>query len=227
MQNDDNKIFENDIEEIPKIFPKLNVVDDDGEKFIKGEIDIVDFEGKKWATYSIVIKSSSGYPNTFPILYETGNAFPKIADWHVNSDESCCIDVPQSELMICKKGLNVKDFISNHVIPYLANQKFRELEGYYLYGEYSHGIIGKIEFYQSKLKAISPYQMIQMFDFMIKEKKLDRRAPCPFCNNSKFRNCHKKAFEELSSIKKYLIYDGMEQLIPFFKKYPNYKLPVV
>jgi len=221
-----NATFENDIKELPNHFPKLKIVDNKGERSIQGEIDIIDFEGKKWATYSIEIKASSDYPKTFPKLFETGNAFPKIADWHVNSDESCCIDVPQNELMICKDGLIVKDFIYNYVIPYLANQKFRELEGYYLYGEYSHGILGRIEFYQSKLKSNSPYQMMQMFDFIIKGKKLDRQARCPFCKKSKFRNCHKKVFEELSAIKTFLMYDGMHQLIPFFKSYPDYQLPL-
>ncbi|WP_209400441.1 hypothetical protein [Pseudozobellia sp. WGM2] len=217
--------FEKDILEIPQHYDKLEVVTQNGEKFLSGEIEIKDGEGKIWETYSVLIKGSRQYPNMFPILFETGNAFPKIADWHVNIDESCCIDVPESEMIICKKGLRVKEFIKTYAIPYLANQKYRELEGYYLYGEYSHGIFGKIEFYQSKLKASSPLQMVQMFDFILKGRILNRTAKCPFCHKKKFRNCHKNAFEELSLIKPYIYFDGKEQLIPFFKQNPNYILP--
>lgn len=222
-----NAVFENDIEQVLDLYPKLSIVKEEQGKILKGELDIIDLNGKIWETYSILIRASSDYPKMFPKLFETNGAFPKIADWHVNSDESCCIDVPENEMIICNSGLHVKDFISNYVIPYLANQKFRELEGYYLYGEYSHGVVGKIEFYQSKLKARSPRQMIEMFDFIIKDKKPDRRSKCPFCINTKFRKCHKFPFEELSNIKQFLIYDGVNQLIPFFNMNPNYKLPKV
>ncbi|MCG2459760.1 hypothetical protein K8352_03285 [Flavobacteriaceae bacterium F89] len=217
--------YEKDILDIPQHYNKLEVVTQNGEKFLSGEIEIKDEEGKIWETYSVLIKGSRQYPNMFPILFETGNAFPKIADWHVNIDESCCIDVPESEIIICKNGLHAKEFIERYCIPYLANQKYRELEGYYLYGEYSHGIFGKIEFYQSKLKARSPLQMVQMFDFILKGQILNRTAQCPFCHKMKFRNCHKDAFEELSIIKPYIYFDGKEQLIPFFKQNPNYILP--
>ena len=219
--------FENDISKIAQNYPKLEVKSLDGEKFVSGEIDIIDLAGKTWETYSISIKASRHYPKMFPTMFETGDAFPKIADWHVNLDGSCCIDVPESEMIICKDGLDVNEFIERHAIPYLANQKFRELEGYYLYGEYSHGIFGKIEFYQSKLKARTPLEMLQMFEFIIKGTKLGRTAFCPFCHKKKFRNCHKDAFEELSSIKPFIYFDGKEQLAPFFIQNPNYILPSI
>jgi len=223
-----NEQFERDIEAVPELFPKISILHEDGEKILKGELEIIDFSGRLWETYSIVIKASTDYPKMFPKLFEMNNAFPKIMDWHVyETDTSCCIDVIPNELIICKNGLSVNEYIKRFAIPYFANQKFRELEGFYLYGEYSHGIFGRIEYYQSKLKAKNPYQLIQMFDLILKGYNPARTAYCPFCHKTKFRKCHRSVFKELDAIKPFLYFDGKEQLIPFFKANPEYKLPIV
>ncbi|MCK9401310.1 MAG: hypothetical protein M0Q51_15130 [Bacteroidales bacterium] len=220
-----NEQFENDIKAVPDVFRKLSIVETDGEKILKGELDIIDTTGKLWDTYQIEIKGSYHYPSGFPKLFETGNAFPKIADWHVYEDnKSCCVDVTPNEVIICKEGLNVGDYIHRFAIPYFANQTFRKREGYYLYGEYSHGILGRIEFYQSKLKAKSPVELIAMFDLIIKDYNPARTAYCPFCHKVKFRHCHRNAFRELQNVKGFLANDGLV-FLPFFKANPDFKLP--
>lgn len=222
-----NEKFENDIITVPATFNKLRIVELDAEKILKGEIDIVDAKGKLWDIYHIEIKGSDRYPYSFPKLFETECAFPKNVDWHVYEfdDLSCCVDIPISEKMLCKNGLHVTDYIQGYAIPYLANQSFRKIEGYYLYGEYSHGILGKIEYYQSKLNAANPQQLLQMLDFIIRGFPIYRTAMCPFCRNVKFRHCHREVFNELSSIKDMLMFDVLEQLFPFFKANPHYQLP--
>jgi len=223
-----NEQFKKDIEIVPNSYPSLSIISRDGNKILKGELEIIDNNGKCWEVYNVEIKASSDYPNRFPKLFEVGNAFPKIADWHVyENDESCCVDVTPNEILICKNGLSVLEFIKRFTIPYLANQKFRELEGYYLYGEYPHGIFGRIMFYQSKLKAKSPQELIQMFDLIIKGYSPNRRVFCPFCKKEKFRRCHKNAFEELKAIDSFLHFDAKEQLLPFFINNPKYELPKV
>lgn len=220
-----NVQFENDILLVPEVFDKLKVVEENEEQFLKGSLDVVDGTGKVWGTYEVEIKGSESYPYAFPKLYETNDVFPKNADWHINEDNSCCVDVPMSETIICKNGLNVTDYIKQYAIPYFANQTYRIREGYYLYGEYSHGILGRLEFYQSKLKASSPMQLLQMFDLIIKGYNPDRRTICPFCNKEKFRRCHRDAFRELELVKAYLINDGLT-LLKILKVNPNYRLPI-
>ena len=50
----------------------------------------------------------------------------------------------QTQKIICKNGLYVSDYINNYAIPYFANQTFRIREGYYRHGEYSHGILERL-----------------------------------------------------------------------------------
>ena len=118
------------------------------------------------------------------------------------------------------------DYIQRFAVPYFANQTFRIREGYYRFGEYSHGIFGRIEFYQSKLKAKSPAELIKMFGLILGDYNPDRTAYCPFCHKAKFRHCHRDVFKELQNVKAYLYNDGLA-LIPFFKANPEYKLPKV
>lgn len=220
-----NVPFENDILGVPELFNKLSIVEENEEQFLKGSLDIIDGTGKLWGTYEVEIKGSESYPYAFPKLYETNDAFPKNADWHVyENDLSCCVDVTPNELIICKEGLNIVDYIKQYAIPYFANQTYRIREGYYLYGEYSHGILGRLEFYQNKLKAKSPTELIKMFDLIIKDYNPDRRAYCPFCHKEKFRRCHRNAFKELQMIKGLLASDGLA-LLPFFRANPDFKLP--
>lgn len=222
-----NECFENDINAVPDVFSKLKIVDHEGEKILRGQLDIIDDTGTLWDTYTVEIKGSEGYPTMFPKLYEIGDSFLKIADWHVyESDKSCCVDVTPNEIILCKDGLNVVNYIKRFAIPYLANQTFRKREGYYLYGEYSHGILGRIEFYQKKLKAKKPVELLKMFDLIIKDYNPSRPTLCPFCHKTKFRKCHRDTFRELQSVKHYLYNDGL-QLIHFFKANPDYKLPIV
>lgn len=219
--------FENDILLVPDRFKKLNIVEENGEFFLKGTLDIIDETGKLWDAYDVEIKGSKNYPNAFPKLFETDNAFPKNANWHVYEDDlSCCVDVTPNELIICKDGLHVVEYINQYVIPYFANQTYRRKEGYYLYGEYSHGILGRLEFYQSKLKAKNPSQLIKMFDLIIRDYNPDRRAYCPFCHKIKFRHCHRAAFKELQLIKGFLASDALA-LLRFFRVNPEFKLPNV
>ena len=223
-----NEQFEKDIEIVPNKYSGFKVVTVNDEKILRGGLEIVNNNGKLWQEYKVEIWASQEYPYRFPKLFEVGNAFLKIADWHVyESDKSCCVDVTPNEIIVCKNGLHVIDYIQQFAIPYLANQKYRELEGYYLYGEYSHGIFGRIEFYQTKLKAKNSNELIQMFDLIIKGFNPNRQAYCPFCYKKKFRKCHRDVFRELAVIKALLYHDGKTQLLPFFKSNPDFQLPNV
>ena len=221
-----NNQFERDIQEIPPEFQKLKIYTIDGESYLAGDLDIIDSNGFIWATFSVEIKGSANYPKMFPKIFEVGNAFPKILDWHVYEfqDKSCCIDVPESEMIICKSGLNIFDYLKGFAIPYFANQEFRKREGYYLYGEYSHGILGKVEYFQQKINAKSKPELILMLRHVVSGYNPDRRAFCPFCKKVKFRKCHKKAFNELLQIK-FMIEFDIIHIINLFISCPEYILP--
>ena len=194
--------FVGQVREVSDQYPKLSHIEVNGKAVLKGEIDIVDRDGKYWDSYLIEIHYREGFPNRFPLVFETGQKIPKIGDWHINEDDkSCCIKVLPEELIICKDGIFLTDFIAKEVIPYFFNQTYRRVEGYYANGEYSHGVHGIYEFYSEILNTGSNIKKtIQILFSILKNDKPGRTHDC-FCGSGeKFRKCHRKAYKYLSMI---------------------------
>ncbi|QNF34414.1 SEC-C domain-containing protein [Adhaeribacter swui] len=183
-------------------YPKLKIIESEGQSIIKGEIDIVDSYGKYWTSYEIEIRYSPKFPNRFPILHETGGKIPKIGDWHVYEDsKACCLKIPPEEIIRCKNGISVLEFIEEEVIPYFFNQTHRMEVGYYVNGEYSHGAKGIYEYYSKILGTSGNIKLtIKMLRFIALKSEPKRTSLC-FCGSSnKYRKCHREAYRNIAKI---------------------------
>lgn len=186
------------VDAYPSLYESLN----NERKILKGSLPIVDKNGKHWEDYEIEIHFSEKFPDEFPTLFETSGKIPKIADWHVYEDTfSCCVKVRPEEILRCKNGITIKEYISEEVLPYLFNQTHRRVEGYYVNGEYSHGAKGIYEFYSQILKTGNDIKhTLQLMDHISTHDRPYRTNKC-FCgSNQKFRHCHRLAFDVLKNI---------------------------
>lgn len=195
------ELFAQQVDQLLIKFPKLKTrVVEIGLTILFGELDVVDKNGKYWDSYLIEIHPTTDFPNRFPWVYEVGGKIPQIGDWHVNEDtKSCCIEVRPEEILICKGGITLLSFVEGYVLPYFFNQTHRRVEGYYVNGEYSHGMLGIYEFYSRVLKTGSDIRKtIQLIMFISKGVRPSRTDNC-FCGTKeKYRRCHREAFETLS-----------------------------
>ena len=183
-------------------FPTLSIEHVNGREIIKGNLAVIDIDGKYWEDYGIEIHCSKDFPNEFPLLFETSGKIPKIADWHVYEDTlACCVKVRPEEIIRCREGINVTEYIREEALPYFFNQTHRRLEGYYVNGEYAHGIRGIYEYYSDVLKTGDNIQRtILLMEYIATHDHPDRTSMC-FCGEKlKFRHCHKAAFVKLKSI---------------------------
>lgn len=194
--------FSSQVDETIVTYPFLTKVTTEGKEILKGVIAIVDKDGKHWDDYDIEIHASVNFPNEFPLLFETSGKIPKIADWHVYEDSlSCCVKVKPEEIIRCKNGITIIEFIREEVIPYLFNQTHRRVEGFYVNGEYSHGIAGIYEYYSGILSTGDDIKKTVLLMSYIAENSKPSRTSLCFCNNgTKFRHCHRSAFEKLKMI---------------------------
>lgn len=145
------KRFEADAAKAIQKYPFLKLQLQQGVPLLSGELKIIDKSGKEWDSFNIKVVPKVCYPFCFPTVIEEGGRLPKIPDWHIYEDGSCCFDVPQGEVLKCIDGLPVLHFLDRIAIPFFADQAFRIKEGYYKGREYSHGIDGVLEFFTSKL----------------------------------------------------------------------------
>lgn len=195
-------IFVSQIEQAIVAYPTLRRVKVNGKHILKGVLAVIDKNGTYWADYEIEIHSTENFPNEFPILFETSDKIPKIADWHIYEDTlSCCVKIKPEEILRCRKGITIKEYICEEVLPYLFNQTHRRIEGYYVNGEYGHGKLGMYQYYSDLLNTGNNIQLtIQLMLFISNNERPGRTASC-FCGrNIKFRDCHRNAYDRLKQL---------------------------
>jgi hypothetical protein len=92
----------------------------------------------------------------------------------------------------------VREFIAEEVLPYLFNQTHRKVEGYYVNGEYSHGLFGTYEFYAHLLGTGNNVELTMwLMRFIAGSDRPGRTSGC-FCGSGrKFRSCHREAYDKL------------------------------
>ena len=161
------KFTNNNLKEIKKYFPKLQLI----HGAIQGEIAFsamyVQNKRGQWVieacnsicdekcitgSYQIEIAlNQEGVPR----VYETSGKIAAVAkrlkiqmhDLHINSDTSCCLD------FVIHPTLTIKEFILNKVYPFFVWQAYYEkFEQAPPSGEYSHGIEAKQEFFNDAKK---------------------------------------------------------------------------
>ena len=193
-------IFELEIQEINKEFPKLKLIEKSEKKILAGDIELLSENGEILDVYKIEIHPTNNYPFMFPKVYEKGGKIPLNVDWHIYEDDSsCCIKIQPEEYLICINGITLSGFIKNELIPYLFNQTFRRENGYFI-KERSHGVDGLIEFYGEKLRSKNISEIIKYLKIILYRQEPNRVAKC-FCGSkNKYRKCHRDSYNLLTKI---------------------------
>lgn len=194
------QIFINEAELIQNEYPglKLDVNDKNRAPYISGIIQLKSDGGLFIDSYTIKIIPTEEYPRRFPYVYEIAGRIPKNIDWHVYPDDGhwCIISIPE-EILICKKGISLHSFTENHVKPYLFNQKYREVHGFFL-KERPHGNKGNVQFFIEAFKTSDLMTIINGLVFIKQRNEPSRVSDC-FCGNGqKYRKCHREIYRILS-----------------------------
>lgn len=223
-------MFEEQSDEIIIKYPDLEKSQVNGITILKGSLEIIDSDGRKWDSYQIEIHPKKAFPYCFPTLYEVGEKIPINADWHIyEQNKSCCLTVIQKEIYVCRNGITLLEYIENWVIPYLANQTYRFIHGNYANGEYPHGIKATVVFYQDIFRTIDVREILFYISLILKNIKYSRTDLC-FCGSKeKLRKCHKEAFDicvtlsdkilqnDLIILRQYLKLNSMINLMNYYR----------
>lgn len=195
-------LFDDEVAEIIKLYPKLHVINKEGKIILSGEIELFDLDGDIVDSYQLEICPSPEYPYMFPLVYERGNKLPVNIDWHVYEGlGNCCIKIPPEEELICKDGLTLKKFLEEQLLPYLFNQTFRRENGYYI-NERPHGVLGLFDYYGQILGTDDRKKIITLLGNILFKPEPNRVSLC-FCGSGeKYRRCHRAAYQLLSKLKK-------------------------
>jgi hypothetical protein len=206
--------FERDFPIVKEYFPLLSYNWSQKSKFwiISGELDICDVKGDYWNTFDIAIVVPKGYPNCVPEVFERSEISPREIDWHISKEGACCVDVDNNLLVMSRTGINIKDFISQKVYPYFANQLYKLQEHKYAGEEYGHHTDGIIQYYVEELKIPTADDIIIFIEMILNKSDLTRNRLCPCKSGKKIKICHELTIETIKSIGRTKITDDLKKL---------------
>lgn len=209
------EFFKKQLAVVVKHYPDLTVVCEGGESFLRGKYEIYDAAGNFQETYEIEIKYKKGFPKRFPKLFEIGEKLPRISDWHIHGDGSCCLDVPPGEILACYNSITILRFLENQVRAYLAKQTYRRKEGYYPGKEYEHNYeIALLQFYAKELKMTEEKEeILKILRFLIVNPKANGNVSCPCESGKSLKKCHKQIFARLLKLGKFKILNNYESIL--------------
>lgn len=196
------EVFVTQLDEAVEAYPGLRKALVEEKEILRGVLPVIDKEGRHWEDYEVEIHASEKFPFEFPDLYEISEKIPRIGDWHIYEDKgSCCLKVRPEEIIRCRHGITVTEYIQEEVMPYLFNQTHRRVEGYYVNGEYAHGWLGIYQFYSDLLKTGNDIpETIRLLKFIAINNRPIRTSFCFCYSGVKFRHCHRDAFDQLKLI---------------------------
>lgn len=214
LEKDNYLRFCNELDGVISAFPNFLIKESDGRKYIKGILDIPNANGKIAGSFLIEIHFTANYPYRFPDLYEVGGEIERHPDWHKYDDDRCCVTVPADEILKCKQGISLINFIEKFAIPFFANHLYRKLTGRYRNGEFGHSIVGPLQFYTELLKTNDIKLWKKYYEYCFEEInfKFDRNAPC-FCGSKmKYKKCHRVVFTILNDIGKDQVFSDIKMI---------------
>tara|TARA_R110000868_G_scaffold259520_3_gene517769 strand:+ start:1488 stop:2177 length:690 start_codon:yes stop_codon:yes gene_type:complete len=215
-------IFEEHIPAVIEKHKELSCKNDNGIPCVFGSLNLTDEHGIIEDTYQIEIKAVQDYPNSFPLIFETGGRIPRNIDWHIfEATGNCCIASEPEEIIICNSGLTLLSFIDNQIKNYFYSQIFRNQNGYFL-KERSHGDKGWIEFFEEIFMTDNIFNIEFGLNKIVEGKKTNRVSMC-FCGSGKkYRKCHKKSYDVLSKLSK----DDIQLFLNALRETSEYKIAV-
>ncbi len=155
---------------------------------------------------------------TIPLVKETGGRIEKIRathclkneqDLHVNPNGTICLCPKPEEKRRFPGKVNLRKFVNELVIPYFSELSYFEKTGKWIWGQYSHGPAGIMEYYLDNRNDNDPKLLddclmaigIDPHEFSIEPyAQINGREHCVCGSKLKFKKCHPKALSGFRAI---------------------------
>jgi len=162
----------------------------DGLFLIKGVLAFEgDYEGMVITdAFDIEIQIPPRYPDTLPVVKETGYRIPR--EFHTNpEDNTLCLAAPLAAKLQFALDRTLLGFIEHLVIPFLFNYVHLQKNGVLPFGERSHGAKGILEFYSEFFQCPDLGVILKLLKILGTHEYLGFEK-CPCKSGKNLRNCH-------------------------------------
>lgn len=176
-------------QELSQTFPNLIVSKEVDKIIVKGTWSVYGKE-EHIIDYDIKIVLNNDYPYSVPKVWEISNKIEKTKDRHFNQpDHDACLFVPPERWEQWPIGASFTDFLNGPVKAFFFSQAFYDYKGKWPFGEWSHGLLGVLEYYALKL-GFQKIAFIKQGLQLALLPKLQRQWKCPCNNKTRLIRCH-------------------------------------
>ena len=147
--------------------------------------------------YQIEILFPVAFPNKEPIVRETGSTIPHNADYHINSDGTCCINVWEAWALSTKK-ISVQEYLNGPLRHFFISQHYKAENGEWPFGEEAHGKDGLLQAYSAELQCCNNEAKVKYLLRVLSKKMPKGHWLCPCGSGNLVRNCCVKKLYKLA-----------------------------
>lgn len=148
-------------------------------------------------SYRVVIDLPSDYPDSLPIVRETGGRIPWTADRHI-SHGTACVLLPEDRWWSFPPGRSFLQFLQGPLHNYFLGQSLVEAGEEWPFGTFPHGIDGVRAFYKERFQTEDADTAVLLLELVV-SGRYKRHWPCPCKSGKKMGKCHWATLLEMSS----------------------------
>lgn len=174
--------------------PELHWVVEDQTAFLRGTFHVV-HEGDLIDRYKVEIEFPHNYPDERPVVRETDDRIPLIAERHMNRDGTACLFLDDEYEWRHPDGMSFQDFLDQAMMSYFICQSYYERTGEWLLDDRAHSAAGVVEFYEEILGTEKVGVILEYLDYIERDAK--GHWDCPCGSGERVRNCHQDLMWEL------------------------------
>lgn len=194
----DPKLYNEIQQQLRSEFRTLRLSQQDGVAYVRGALPINGDDGSELARFQIEIKLQENFPESVPIVWETGGHVPRHLDRHVYADGSACLFVGDESWRFWNKKTSLIDFIKGPIYQYFLGQIYYEEHHTWPFGERSHSELGVAEYYFEELGTANLFVVYRFLE-LLAAKTIDTNSLC-YCGSLRsLRNCHQWKLSDLRS----------------------------
>jgi hypothetical protein len=190
------QLFENVRRELAETYPDLRVTMENERITAMGSFPIL-YDGEILDRFLIELVVPENFPDSTPILRETGNRVPPISDRHINdlTGEACPL-VPEEWLLLPLEQRTVSSFLEGPVRNFFIGQSLVERGEPWPWGERPHGRPGLMQAYGEMLGIDDENTILRYLEYLC-HKEIKGHWQCPCGSSMRLRHCHIENIREL------------------------------
>lgn len=170
-------------------YPNLHLlIVDGGDAEVRGTFPVRSPAGHELDSFQVAIRLPPKYPRALPVVRETKDRIPWLADYHVNPDGTCCVLLPEDRGRSFPESAPFKDFLDGPLHNFFLGQSLVALGEPWPFGEWGHGERGVYQFYRDLFKTDDARTIVRFLKVLTKLNPKPHWL-CPCGSGKKTRKC--------------------------------------